>query len=214
LLLLFPLAFMGLGALMLGLAAWRRHRALRLLARLTATLPVGVRGRIEPFTVRFVEALLALLTRPRLLLIATAYTAVAVGLDALFCWLAFRAVGVAIAFPIVLYGYTFYNLAYLLPTPPGQIGSNELIGLLVFSGLLHLNRTVVATMFLFSHPWTALLMTGSGLLSLSTMGLTLRTTLALAQDPARRNSAGSAVVRDAATVRSQGSGVGWRGVQE
>jgi uncharacterized membrane protein YbhN (UPF0104 family) len=132
----------------------------------------------------------------------------------LFCWLAFRAVGVAIAFPIVLYGYTFYNLAYLLPTPPGQIGSNELIGLLVFSGLLHLNRTVVATMFLFSHPWTALLMTGSGLLSLSTMGLTLRTTLALAQDPARRNSAGSAVVRDAATVRSQGSGVGWRGVQE
>src|SRR5918911_134353 len=44
LLLLFPLALVGLGALVLGLAAWRRQRALALLARLTGTLPVGVRG--------------------------------------------------------------------------------------------------------------------------------------------------------------------------
>jgi hypothetical protein len=85
----------------------------------------------------------------------------------------------------------------MLPTPPGQIGSNELIGLLVFSGLLHMSRTAVAAMFLFSHPWTALLMAGSGLLSLSAMGLTLRATLALAQDPERRTSGGSAPVRDA-----------------
>jgi uncharacterized protein (TIRG00374 family) len=178
-LLLSVLAVLALGVLLLGLLLWRRPLALALLARLTAPLPVSVRGRIEPFMVRFVEALLALVAQPRLLLIATAYTAVAVGLDALFCWLAFGAVGAALAFPVVLYGYTFYNLAYLLPTPPGQIGSNELLGLLVFCGLLHMNRTVVAAMFLFSHPWTGLLMAGSGLLSLSTMGLTLRTTLAL-----------------------------------
>jgi uncharacterized protein (TIRG00374 family) len=191
LLLLFPLALVGLGALVLGLAAWRRQRALALLAQLTSTLPVGVRGRIEPFVVRFVDALLALVRRPRLLLVASGYTAVAVGLDALFCWLAFRAVGANVAFPIVLFGYTFYNLAYMLPTPPGQIGSNELVGLLVFAGLLHMSRTAVAAMFLFSHPWTALLMAGSGLLSLSAMGLTLRATLALAQAPARPTGRGA-----------------------
>jgi uncharacterized protein (TIRG00374 family) len=208
LLLLFPLALVGLGALVLGLATWRRQRALAVLAWLTATLPAGVREHIEPFVVRFVDALLALAGRPRLLLVAGAYTAVAVGLDALFCWLAFRAVGANVAFPIVLYGYTFYNLAYMLPTPPGQIGSNELIGLLVFSGLLHMNRTAVAAMFLFSHPWTALLMVGSGLLCLSAMGLTLRATLALAQDPARRNSGGSAVVGDTTALDPQRSGAG------
>ena len=208
LLLLFPLALVGLGVLMLGLAAWRRQRALTLLAWLTATLPMGVRGRIEPFVLRFVAALLALVGRPRLLLIASAYTAVAVGLDALFCWLAFRAVGANVAFPVILYGYTFYNLAYLLPTPPGQIGSNELIGLLVFSGLLHMSRTAVAAMFVFSHPWTALLMAGSGLLSLSAMGLTLRATLALAQDPARRHSSGSAVNCDAPALDPRRSGAG------
>jgi uncharacterized membrane protein YbhN (UPF0104 family) len=158
--------------------------------------------------VRFVDALLALVSRPRLLLITSAYTAVAVGLDALSCWLAFRAVGTSVAFPVVLYGYTFYNLAYMLPTPPGQIGSNELIGLLVFSGLLHMSRTAVGAMFLFSHPWTALLMAGSGLLSLSVMGLTLRATLALAQDPARRTSRGSTVVRaaPAPVPRRRGAG--------
>jgi hypothetical protein len=44
------------------------------------------------------------------------------------------------------------------------------------------NRAGVGAMFLFSHPWTAILMASSGLVCLSTMGLTLRTTLRLAQD--------------------------------
>src|SRR2546423_9338564 len=182
--LLTVLVFLGLGVLVLSLMLWRRQVALALLTRLTARLPGGVRRHLEPFVARFVEALLALAVRPHLLLIAAACTAVAVGLDALFCWLAFRAVGTDLAFPVVLYGYTFHNLTYILPTPPGQIGSNELVGLLVFCGLFDMNPAAVAATFLFAHPWTALLMLGSCLLSLSRMGLTLRTTLALAQDAA------------------------------
>src|SRR5256714_4194800 len=199
-LLLTVLVFLGLGVLVLGLMLWRRPVALALLRGLTARLPGGVRQHLEPFLVRFVDALLALAVRPRLLLIAAVYTAVAVGLDALFCWLAFRAVGADVAFPVILYGYTFYNLAYMLPTPPGQIGSNELVGLLVFSGLFGINRSAVAAMFLFSHPWTALLMSGSGMLSLSAMGLSVRQTLALAHSPGDRRQAtgdrGRAVGRD------------------
>jgi uncharacterized protein (TIRG00374 family) len=183
--LLTVLALLGLGVLVLGLLLWRRQVALALLTRLTARLPSGVRQHLEPFVVRFVDALLALAVRPHLLLIAAAYTAVAVGLDALFCWLAFRAVGANLPYPVVLYGYTFHNLTYILPTPPGQIGSNELVGLLVFGGLFGINRAAVAAMFLFSHPWTALLMAGSGMLSLSAMGLTMRQALALAQSPAQ-----------------------------
>jgi uncharacterized protein (TIRG00374 family) len=184
LLLLFVLLIVCLGALLLGLTAWRRERALVVVAWLMARLPGRVRERVEPFTARFIDALLALVMRPRLLLIATAYTVVAVLMDALFCLLAFQAVGVSVAFPVVLFGYTFYNLAYVLPTPPGQIGSNELIGLLVFSGVLGMNRSAVAAMFLFSHPWTALLMVVSGLLCLSAMGVTLRLALAMMQEPA------------------------------
>jgi uncharacterized protein (TIRG00374 family) len=182
-LLLFALAVVGLGAVVLALAAWRRDRVLTFLMRpLAAILPGRLAGRVGPFIEQFVDTLVGLIRQPRLLLAATGYTALAVALDALFCSLAFRAVGVGVTLPVVLYGYTLYNLAFLLPTPPGQVGSNELVGLLIFSGLFGLHRAGVGAMFLFSHPWTAILMTASGLLCLSVMGLSLRSTLRLVRD--------------------------------
>lgn len=176
-LLLVVVALLALGACFLALACLRRGSALALLGWGVAWLPCSIGQRVEDFLVGFLDTLLALVRRPRILAIAAAYTAVAVLLDALFCLLAFQAVGAAVAFPVVLYGYTFYNLAYVLPTPPGQIGSNEVVGLLVFSGIFNLNRTDVAAMFLFSHPWTALLMIVSGALCASAVGLTLRSAL-------------------------------------
>jgi hypothetical protein len=53
------------------------------------------------------------------------------------------------------------------------VGSNEAIGLLVFYGLLHLDSHGVAAMFIFSHPWAAVLMCLSGMGSLSALGMTI-----------------------------------------
>lgn len=182
LLLLSALAVVGFGAGILALAAWRRERALALLIRpVAALLPKGMGERIGAFIVQFVDTLLALIRQPRLLLIAAAYTTIALCLDSLFCLLAFRAVGVAVPVPVVLYGYTFFNLAFILPSPPGQVGSNELIGLLIFSGSFGVSRPAVGAMFLFSHPLTGLLMTCTGLACLSALGLTMRSTLRLAR---------------------------------
>jgi hypothetical protein len=61
----------------------------------------------------------------------------------------------------------------ILPTPPGQVGTNEAVGLLVFGGLLHLPATSVLAMFVFSHPWAALIMTTTGLTCLSALGLSI-----------------------------------------
>ena len=181
LLLVFALTVVAAGILVLTLAAWRRDRALSLLMNpLTLVRRHEMRERVEPFIARFLDTLVALARRPRLMLVAVAYTALAVSLDALFCLLAFRAVGVGASLPAVLYGYTFFNLSFLLPTPPGQVGSNELVGLMIFSGGFGLGRSGVGAMFLFSHPWTATLMTVSGLLCLSAMGLSLRSSLRLA----------------------------------
>jgi uncharacterized membrane protein YbhN (UPF0104 family) len=109
-----------------------------------------------------------------------ALTAVAVCLDALFCLLAFRAVGVHLSPQVALYGYTLFNLAFILPTPPGHIGSNEVVGLLIFAGVFGIGRSQVAAMFLFAHPWTAILITTSGLVCLSRLGLRFRTALGFA----------------------------------
>lgn len=84
--------------------------------------------------------------------------------------------------PVVLYGYTLFNLAFILPSPPGQVGSNELIGLLIFSGSFGISRTGVGAMFLFSHPWTAVLMTCTALVGLNATGLTLRGALGLTRE--------------------------------
>ena len=177
------LVALGAGAGVLAVAAWRRDLAVAFIVRpLRAVLPGGLLDRIAPFITGFIDTLLALLRRPRILLVAAGYTVLALTLDALFCLLAFWAVGVNVPLLVVLYGYTLFNLSFILPSPPGQIGSNELIGLLIFSGIFRVGRAGVGAMFLFSHPWTGLLMTCSGMSCLSAMSLTLRGTFRLARD--------------------------------
>jgi uncharacterized protein (TIRG00374 family) len=185
------MAAVFLGAGFLALAAWRRDRAVVILVRpLEMLLRGSARDRVEPFISGFIDTLIGLIRRPRILLIAALYTALALGLDALFCLLAFKAVDVSVPFLVVLYGYTLFNLSFILPSPPGQVGSNELIGLLIFSGVFRVSRAGVGAMFLFSHPWTGILMTCSGLACLSATSLNLRGTLRLAQDHEVRQDRG------------------------
>ena len=176
------LASAAVALVLLGLAfsALRPQHTSRTLSRLLgAVVPAGARERIEPLVGTFVSTLVTLTRQRSVLLAAVALTACAVCLDALFCLLAFRAVGIHVAPHVALYGYTLFNLAYILPTPPGHIGSNEVIGLLVFAGVFGLNRSGVAAMFLFVHPWTAILITTSGLVCLSQLGVRFRTAFRL-----------------------------------
>lgn len=171
----FPIVILGVGGLVLAFASFQRERTVAALSRFLRTiLPRRLADRVEPFIMGFVDTILDLLRKPRLFLRAAAYTAVAVALDALFCYLAFRAVGATLSLPIVLYGYTFYNLAYIFPTPPAHLGSNELIGLLIFSGMFGVSRSAVGAMFLFSHPFTGILMTVAALASMKATGLRAR----------------------------------------
>ncbi|QBD79762.1 flippase-like domain-containing protein [Ktedonosporobacter rubrisoli] len=156
-----------------ALAAWKRNMAISLLQKITNMLPASLGSKIEGFATGFVDSLLAGASQPRIFIPAVILTLIAVVFDGLFAMLAFWTVGVPIAFGTALFGYTVYNMFYILPTPPGQVGSNEAVGLLVFYGLLHLNARGVTAMFFFSHPWAALLMCVAGLGSLSALGLTV-----------------------------------------
>jgi len=155
------------------LAAWKRDAAIGLLQKLTGLLPQAIAGKIAGFATGFVDSLLMGARQPRIFLPAILLTCVAVLFDGLFAMLAFWTIGFPISFGTVLFGYAVYNMFYILPTPPGQVGSNEAVGLLVFAGLLHLPANQVTAMFFFSHPWAALLMCATGLACLSALGLTL-----------------------------------------
>ena len=156
-----------------GLAAWKQSAAIHLLQKMTGLLPQVIRGRIEGFATGFVDSLLMGASRPRIFIPAVLLTCVAVIFDGLFAMLAFWTIGFAIPFSTAIFGYTVYNMFYILPTPPGQVGSNEFAGLLVFHVLLGLPADKVTAMFVFSHPWAALLMTASGMACLSALGLNL-----------------------------------------
>jgi len=157
----------------IALAAWKRNAAIRLLQRMTGVLPSSIGSKITGFATGFVDSLLAGASQPRIFIPAILLTLVAVTLDGLFAMLAFWTIGYPISFGTAIFGYTVYNMFYILPTPPGQVGSNEAVGLLVFAGLLHLPPDKVTAMFVFSHPWSALLMTVTAMLCLSALGLKL-----------------------------------------
>ena len=160
-----------------GLMIWKRPLASDLLQKSLSLLPRSIGNKIEGFVGGFIAALLAGASRPALFVLALLLTALATLCDGLFALLAFSAIGFPISFGTALFGYTVYKLFSILPTPPGQFGSNEIVGLLVFSGLLGLSGNNVIAMYIFSHLWTALLMTISGLSGLSSFNLTINAAL-------------------------------------
>ncbi len=155
----------------IGLASWKHTAAIHLLHKLTGMLPKAIGSKIEGFATGFVESLLLSMRRPRVFIPAALLTCVALIFDGLFAMLAFWTIGYPIGFGMAIFGYTLFNMFYILPTPPGQVGSNEAVGLLVFTGLLHLPTDNVMAMFVFSHPWSALLMCITGMACLSALGL-------------------------------------------
>jgi len=160
-----------------GLAVWKRTAAIALLQKITSIFPRTIGGKIESFATGFVDALLAGVSRPKTFIPAILLTCMAIICDSLFAMFAFWTIGFPISFRTAIFGYTVYNMFYIFPTLPGQLGSNEAVGLLVFTGLLRLPPNKVAAMFLFSHPWAALLMCTAGILCLRSFGLTIPTAM-------------------------------------
>ena len=156
-----------------GLATWKRASAIAFLQTITSMLPKAIGDKIEGFATGFVDSLLLGASRPRIFLPAILLTCVALTFDGVFAMLAFWTIGYYIPLGTAIFGYTVYNMFNILPTPPGQVGSNEAIGLLVFGGLLHLQSNNILAMFVFSHPWAALIMTTCGIACLSALGLTI-----------------------------------------
>ena len=181
-----------------ALMAWNRGAATKFIQMMLKILPRGIGKKIEGFALGFVDSLLAGASNPKTFIPAVLLTCLAVTCDGLFAWFSFLTVGVSnMSFGMAIFGYTTYNMFSILPTPPGQVGSNELVGVIVFGGLLGFPRTGVLAMFVFSHPLAALIMTTMCLISLSGLGISLTSAIkinsqkddgARAQVPVQRSS--------------------------
>ena len=160
-----------------GLAAWNRSKAEKFVQFMGRLIPGGIGKKIEGFAMGFVDTLLSAASRPKTFIPAIFLTAAAITCDGLFAMFAFWTVGVYMNFGQAIFGYTVFNMFSILPTPPGQVGSNELIGTIVFGGLLGFDKAGVLAMFVFSHPLTALIMATLCIICLSALGLNLSSAL-------------------------------------
>jgi len=157
-----------------ALMAWNRVAATKFIRFMLKVLPKGIGVRIEGFALGFVDSLLGGASSPKTFIPAILLTCLAVTCDGFFAWFSFLTVGVSMMnFGTAIFGYTTYNMFSILPNPPGQVGSNELAGELVFGGLLGFPRTSVLAMFVFSHPLAALIMTIMCVVCLSSLGISL-----------------------------------------
>jgi uncharacterized protein (TIRG00374 family) len=155
-----------------ALTAWNRGKAVAFIKFMCRLLPTKIGTKIEGFAMGFVDSLLAAASRPKTFIPAVLLTCLAVTCDGLFAMFSFWAVGLdTINFGMSIFGYTFFNMFTILPTPPGQVGWNELIGGLVFGDLLGFDKTLAVNMFVFSHPLTALIMATMAFINLSLLGI-------------------------------------------
>ncbi|MBD3348000.1 MAG: flippase-like domain-containing protein [Candidatus Eisenbacteria bacterium] len=158
----------------LVLAYVKEEATTRLLCAAFAWLPARVHERLSEWIGLFVRGMSVAKHNATAFLPLLALTAASVLVDAAYFLLMFRAFAVDVGFVRVLFGYTLLTLSYILPTPPAQIGYNELVIGLIFAGGLTgaaIARDQVMAVVIVAHAITALLITGVGLWGFWAMGI-------------------------------------------
>lgn len=173
--LIYVLLGLFLAAVGLLVLAYRREEATtRLLCTAFSWLPKRLHARTSGWIALFVRGMGIARQNARAIVPLLALTAVAVLVDAGYFLLMFRAFSVDVGFARVLFGYTLLTLSYILPTPPAQIGYNELVIGLIFAGGLagaHVARDHVMAVVVVAHAITGLLIAAVGLWGFWTMGI-------------------------------------------
>lgn len=169
---LLALFLMALGLLVLAYV--REESTTRLLCAAFSWLPGRMHERISEWIALFVRGMGVARQNARALLPLLGLTAASVVIDASYFLLMFRAFSIDVGFTRVLFGYTLLTLSYILPTPPAQIGYNELVIGLIFAGGLagaELARGEVMAVVVVAHAITGLLITVVGLWGFWSMGI-------------------------------------------
>jgi uncharacterized membrane protein YbhN (UPF0104 family) len=103
--------------------------------------------------------------------------------DALKDHLILRAFGLNVPLPTCFMAVSLTNLAFILPSPPGNIGSSEWYATLVYATGFGFDSIRVAASAIFGHAMTTLVVAAGGAFSLSTLGLNLAEGLRVAGAP-------------------------------
>jgi len=148
-------------------------KALKILNFFLRIIPQKYRIKLQEFFVNFIDGMAIMKDRFSDNCLVYFLTLLAVLSEAIYIFAVFKAFGVEVSYLEILFGYTLMNLTYILPTPPAQIGSNQLMWVLIFSFALGLNKNLTSAAVTFSHLLTSIWIFLLGGISLITLKINL-----------------------------------------
>lgn len=175
-------------------AIFFRTRSTQGFERVWTVVPGFLREKLSGVASSFADALSASTTSPSLLVKALVLTFLAAVFNALCYFFIYRAIGYPLPFFTALLGFILFEMSFVLPTPPGQIGSTEVLLLLIFSATLGVPADIVSASVLIAHPLTAVMVVAIGSICLNALGFNLAN--ALGADNARTGAGGAKVQLD------------------
>ena len=163
------LLFLGI----LVFSTTHERQVITLLHKILFWLPARFEHAIKDFIERFVTSIAEAKQGKHVLTKMMFFTVLAVLSDGLYFYFAFRAFRYPIFFISAIYGYALMNLTYILPHPPGQIGSNEFFSYMIFSFGLGIEGNLIGAVIAFTHVLTGFLIILVGIASLGVVGISL-----------------------------------------
>ncbi|MCL2063976.1 MAG: flippase-like domain-containing protein [Candidatus Cloacimonetes bacterium] len=155
-----------IGISILTLAALSQQIIIKTLKKIFFFLPLKYKTKIHNFFELFVKGLAIFKHHKTLFIPCVVLTFVATFSDSFFFYMMFIAFNVSVSFTQILFGYTLIFLSYILPHPPAQIGSNELLMVLIFSVGFGFSENLISAIMSLSHLLTAVVIFITGSLSL------------------------------------------------
>lgn len=169
--LLFLIFLLFLGFLFF--AVNHKTKAIKILNIFLKLIPKKYRNNFEDFFINFVDGMAIMQGRFTENFLVYILTLLAVLSEAIYIYAVFRAFGSEVSYLKILFGYTLMNLTYILPTPPAQIGSNQLMWVLIFSFALGVNENLTSAAVTFSHLLTSIWIFLTGGISLIALKINL-----------------------------------------
>lgn len=166
------LAIFFIGILVLIGAIIAEKKLIAALKRIFFFIPDRYQNKAFMMIEMFVEGTALFKNQQRIFIEVVFLTFIGIVLDGLYFYLMFKAFGFSsLNIALIFFGYTLLNLSYILPQPPGQIGSNELLMTLIFVSGMGMNYADAGSLMAVAHLLTGIIVTGLGVLSLSMIGV-------------------------------------------
>lgn len=162
------------GVFILTFSAFNKKLTAKFMKRFLFWIPEKYKIKFFELIDLFVEGISIFKNHYNLLPRVSFLTILSIFTDSLYFWLMFLSFGETVFFPIILFGYTLINLSYIIPHPPAQIGSNEVIMVVIFSIGFGFQKEFVSAVMAFSHLLTGILIVSIGLTALSFLGMNLK----------------------------------------